>query len=99
VIRVADLPAEVRAAAGGPPRAPIPSPCPAPAPAPFPSEAGPAPATAGAPWPLAAAGDPGREGLLHALQASSWKVTRTALALQVSRQTLYRWLRKYGIER
>jgi transcriptional regulator of acetoin/glycerol metabolism len=101
VIRVADLPAEVRAAAGGPPRAPapIPSPCPAPIPAPFPSEAGPAPATAGAPWPLAAAGDPGREGLLHALQASSWKVTRTALALQVSRQTLYRWLRKYGIER
>ena len=42
---------------------------------------------------------PDRETLVRALEASSWNVARTAHMLQVSRMTLYRWLRKYGIER
>jgi transcriptional regulator of acetoin/glycerol metabolism len=42
---------------------------------------------------------PDREALVRALQASSWNVARTAHTLQISRMTLYRWLRKYGIER
>jgi transcriptional regulator with PAS, ATPase and Fis domain len=40
-----------------------------------------------------------REELLRALEASGWNVTRTAVSLQVSRMTLYRWLRKHGIAR
>ncbi len=51
------------------------------------------------PPPPAAGANPDREDLLRALEASSWNVARTAQALQTSRMTLYRWLRKYGIER
>ncbi len=40
-----------------------------------------------------------RETLLGTLDACSWNVARAAQTLQVSRMTLYRWLRKYGIER
>jgi len=54
-----------------------------------PAAAGPPPATA----------NPDREELLRALEASSWNIARTAQALRTSRMTLYRWLRKYGIER
>jgi transcriptional regulator of acetoin/glycerol metabolism len=43
--------------------------------------------------------DPGREALVRALEASSGKVARAAQTLRVSRMTLYRWLRKHGIER
>lgn len=42
---------------------------------------------------------PDREALLRTLDASAWNVARTAHALRVSRMTLYRWLRKYHIER
>jgi sigma-54 dependent transcriptional regulator, acetoin dehydrogenase operon transcriptional activator AcoR len=40
-----------------------------------------------------------RETLLRTLDACSWNVVRAAQNLQVSRMTLYRWLRKFGIER
>jgi DNA-binding NtrC family response regulator len=40
-----------------------------------------------------------REELLRALEASGWNVARTAVSLQVSRMTLYRWLRKHNIAR
>jgi len=40
-----------------------------------------------------------RAQLLHALEASSWNVARTAQTLNVSRMTLYRWLRKHDISR
>jgi len=43
--------------------------------------------------------DPDREALLQALEACAWNVARTAHSLQVSRMTLYRWLRKHRIER
>ncbi len=50
--------------------------------------------------PSSARGDaPVREKLVRALEASSWNVAQTAQALQISRMTLYRWLRKHGIER
>ncbi len=42
---------------------------------------------------------PDREALLRTLDASAWNIARTAQALHVSRMTLYRWLRKYHIER
>jgi DNA-binding NtrC family response regulator len=45
------------------------------------------------------ASDPDREDLLRALEASGWNVARTAASLQISRMTLYRWLRKHGIAR
>jgi transcriptional regulator with PAS, ATPase and Fis domain len=47
----------------------------------------------------AAEGALDREALLRALEASGWNVARTALALGVSRMTLYRWLRKHEIAR
>ncbi len=37
--------------------------------------------------------------LMTALDACAWNVRRTAHRLGVSRMTLYRWLRKYGISR
>ena len=40
-----------------------------------------------------------RETLLRMLDACSWNVARAAQTLRVSRMTLYRWLRKFGIER
>lgn len=40
-----------------------------------------------------------RESLLSALEASSWNISRAAESLSVSRQTLYRWLRKHDITR
>ena len=43
--------------------------------------------------------DHDRETLLRTLDACSWNVARAAQTLRVSRMTLYRWLRKYGIER
>jgi sigma-54 dependent transcriptional regulator, acetoin dehydrogenase operon transcriptional activator AcoR len=84
VIAVADLPEEVRFAAGGrgaalPPHLPPPSAYP--------------PARADE-----AAGS-GREALLRALEACSWNVARAAQAMRISRMTLYRRLHKYGIER
>ncbi len=85
VIGVADLPEEVRAATAATAR-----PTPAPAAA---------PALQGVPPPSAAGADPDREALLRTLESSSWNVARAAQALQISRMTLYRWLRKYGIER
>jgi transcriptional regulator with PAS, ATPase and Fis domain len=52
--------------------------------------------------PAAPDGEPlaDREELLRALaSSSSWNVAHVAAALHVSRTTLYRWLRKYHIER
>jgi transcriptional regulator of acetoin/glycerol metabolism len=93
VIQVLDLPEEVRAGGARAPRDAAPAPGPALGPA-----AGLAPP--GAPAAPAVAGDdPDREALLRALEASSWNVARAAQALQISRMTLYRWLRKYGIQR
>jgi transcriptional regulator with PAS, ATPase and Fis domain len=43
------------------------------------------------------ASDPEREELVAALDRSEWNIARTATALGVSRQTLYRRLRKFGI--
>jgi transcriptional regulator with PAS, ATPase and Fis domain len=40
-----------------------------------------------------------RDALLGALHACGWNVARTAHALNVSRMTLYRWIRRAGIER
>jgi len=54
------------------------------------------------PGHAATAGQPfeDRDGLLRALASSaSWNVAHAAAALHVSRTTLYRWLRKYHIER
>jgi transcriptional regulator with PAS, ATPase and Fis domain len=48
---------------------------------------------------VASSADPGRDAVLRALDAASWNVARTARALGISRMTLYRWLRKYGIGR
>ena len=45
------------------------------------------------------AGELDRETLIAALQASEWNVARTAHDLKVSRMTLYRWLRKFHIDR
>jgi sigma-54 dependent transcriptional regulator, acetoin dehydrogenase operon transcriptional activator AcoR len=45
------------------------------------------------------AGELDREALIAALQASAWNVARTAHDLKVSRMTLYRWLRKFHIDR
>jgi transcriptional regulator of acetoin/glycerol metabolism len=84
VIGVADLPDEVKGTEEAAPRAPV--------------VAAGRPA-APCPPPAAAAPDPDREALLRTLEASSWNVARAAQTLQVSRMTLYRWLRKYGIER
>jgi len=86
VIAASHLPEEVRTAA---------------APAPALALAAPEAPGAAAPPPAAApaAANPDREELLRALEASSWNIARTAQALETSRMTLYRWLRKYGIER
>jgi transcriptional regulator of acetoin/glycerol metabolism len=69
---------------------------------------GPAPAAAGAqPEPPAVAraadqeaeggGDGGREELMAALEACRWNIARTASSLGISRMTLYRRLRRFGI--
>jgi transcriptional regulator of acetoin/glycerol metabolism len=93
-IEIGDLPVEVRMAAENQVDAvALDSPSGASAP---PS---PLPSTPGAPATLAAPGDPNRDALVRALEAASWNVARTAQMLQISRMTLYRWLRKYGIER
>ncbi|HET9599182.1 MAG TPA: sigma 54-interacting transcriptional regulator [Anaeromyxobacteraceae bacterium] len=48
----------------------------------------------------AAGAEPRPDDLLRALaSSSSWNVAHAAAALRVSRTTLYRWLRKYHIER
>ncbi len=88
VIGVADLPEEVRPPQPAAPRLALPTAAAAAPASPAPSGAAPA-----------AGADPDREALLQALEASSWNVARAAQALQISRMTLYRWLRKYGIER
>ncbi|HEY6002324.1 MAG TPA: sigma 54-interacting transcriptional regulator, partial [Anaeromyxobacter sp.] len=44
-------------------------------------------------------GELDREALIAALQACEWNVARTAHDLNVSRMTLYRWLRKFQIAR
>jgi len=90
-IEVADLPDEVRAAAAAP-RAPA-------APGPSAALAAPASLTAVPASAPHAIGDPDREALLRALEACSGNVARAAQMLQISRMTLYRWLRKFGIER
>jgi sigma-54 dependent transcriptional regulator, acetoin dehydrogenase operon transcriptional activator AcoR len=64
-----------------------------------PALAPPEPSAPAAAAPPPAAANPDRDQLLRALEASSWNIARTAQALQTSRMTLYRWLRKYGIER
>jgi transcriptional regulator of acetoin/glycerol metabolism len=84
VIEAADLPAEVRGH-GAPPLSRQ-APCADEALTELPSLGGAGP-------------DPDRDALLRALEGSSWNVARTAQALRVSRMTLYRWLRKHGIER
>ena len=40
-----------------------------------------------------------RVELMTALDSCAWNVRRTAHQLGISRMTLYRWLRKYGISR
>ena len=60
------------------------------------------PGAAGAQAPPAGAGgarSPDRDALLAALQGCAWNVARTANFLNVSRMTLYRWLRKFQIRR
>ncbi|WP_242393484.1 sigma-54-dependent Fis family transcriptional regulator [Anaeromyxobacter oryzisoli] len=60
------------------------------------------PCAAGAgrrPEASAAEDEPGREELVAALDASGWNIARTASSLGVSRMTLYRRLRKFGITR
>jgi transcriptional regulator of acetoin/glycerol metabolism len=55
-----------------------------------------------APVPSSVAGpldDAEHSALLTALQAQHWHMTRTAEQLGISRNTLYRKLRKHGIER
>jgi transcriptional regulator of acetoin/glycerol metabolism len=42
---------------------------------------------------------PGRDALVAALDAAGWNIARTASSLGVSRMTLYRRLRKFGITR
>jgi DNA-binding NtrC family response regulator len=42
---------------------------------------------------------PGRDELVSALDACGWNIARTATTLGVSRMTLYRRLRKFGITR
>lgn len=42
---------------------------------------------------------PGRDELVTALEACGWNIARTATTLGVSRMTLYRRLRKFGITR
>jgi transcriptional regulator of acetoin/glycerol metabolism len=63
----------------------------------------PAPAPPGALEGLDAAGGeaegPGRDELVAALDACGWNIARTATTLKVSRMTLYRRLRKFGITR
>ncbi|WP_248357469.1 sigma-54-dependent Fis family transcriptional regulator [Anaeromyxobacter oryzae] len=43
--------------------------------------------------------EPGRDELVAALDASGWNIARTATSLGVSRMTLYRRLRRFGITR
>ncbi|MGD7412425.1 helix-turn-helix domain-containing protein, partial [Ralstonia pseudosolanacearum] len=56
----------------------------------------PATASAAAPAPLDNAE---KAALLAALQAQQWRMTHAAEALGISRNTLYRKLRKHGIAR
>jgi len=60
--------------------------------------AAPVPAAAGEP-PGEAEGGPGRDELVAALDACGWNIARTATTLGVSRMTLYRRLRRFGITR
>ncbi|MGC0042080.1 helix-turn-helix domain-containing protein [Ralstonia pseudosolanacearum] len=53
-------------------------------------------ASAAAPAPLDNAE---KAALLAALQAQQWRMTHAAKALGISRNTLYRKLRKHGIAR
>ena len=62
----------------------------------MPSKSLPAPAPNSVAGPL---DDAERSALLAALQTQRWHMTRTAEQLGVSRNTLYRKLRKHGIER
>ena len=39
-----------------------------------------------------------RDALIGTLEASGWNVTRAALQLQTSRNTLYRKMKKHGIK-
>ena len=57
------------------------------------------PAVASEPVPGLALNDAERVALLEALQQHHWHMTHTAEHLGVSRNTLYRKLRKHGIER
>jgi transcriptional regulator with PAS, ATPase and Fis domain len=92
VIEAQDLPEDVQGCARSPASAPPPASAPAPARTPAPEIS--------AAVPLQARSEPpARETLVCALETWSWNVARTAQALRVSRMTLYRWLRKYGIER
>ncbi|MFO0585295.1 MAG: sigma 54-interacting transcriptional regulator [Anaeromyxobacter sp.] len=68
---------------------------------PRPSVTAPAPAT---PPPgdvpgTDAEGGPGKDELVAALEACGWNIARTATTLGVSRMTLYRRLRRFGITR
>jgi sigma-54 dependent transcriptional regulator, acetoin dehydrogenase operon transcriptional activator AcoR len=58
-----------------------------------------APARRGEPIEAPEADGPGRDRLVEVLDASGWNIARTATSLGVSRMTLYRRLRKYGITR
>jgi DNA-binding NtrC family response regulator len=42
---------------------------------------------------------PAREQLVAALESNRWKVAETSSALQVSRTTLWRWMREHGLGR
>jgi len=95
VIGVGDLPEDVRAGEQRPAAAEIAAASERAAPV----SAEPVADTPGRPSPGAGEADPDRETLLRALEASGWNFARTAHGLQISRMTLYRWLRKHGIER
>jgi transcriptional regulator of acetoin/glycerol metabolism len=68
-----------------------------------PPAAEPEPGGGGAGWhPAAAAGEGGereRDELVQALDRCGWNIARTATSLGVSRMTLYRRLRRFGITR
>ncbi|WP_242360958.1 sigma-54-dependent Fis family transcriptional regulator [Anaeromyxobacter sp. SG17] len=69
-------------------------------PAPVRAELAPAPVVERPPAPPAREGEgPERDELVAALDACGWNIARTATSLGVSRMTLYRRLRKFGITR
>jgi transcriptional regulator of acetoin/glycerol metabolism len=61
----------------------------------------PPPVAEGEPWeePEEGEGGAGRDELVAALEACGWNIARTAATLGVSRMTLYRRLRRFGITR